>query len=248
MEELDAATFAAILSFLTPEDACNLGSACKIFQAWVEESPLWKVWCEEACPSLKLPLAKQIVTVHYGSKEDSVRFYKRLYVDLEGGPQHKTLNLNNRGEESRYSGDFASLDDELQDLVMLMDVHAGEEVLASFCSDGRSDFEPIRSANCWDVAFKGAKEKERLCAVLDKCVKQFDPASQLVQIKEEEGAKVANLRGRRDLLSFSWIFLSRSDGTVRMVFKRKVAFRFPSEETPWAAFGWYSVKEGIGSR
>eukprot|EP00243_Klebsormidium_subtile_P003759 TRINITY_DN17350_c0_g1_i1.p1 TRINITY_DN17350_c0_g1~~TRINITY_DN17350_c0_g1_i1.p1 ORF type:complete len:328 (-),score=31.44 TRINITY_DN17350_c0_g1_i1:334-1317(-) len=254
MEELDETAFAVLLSFLTPEDACSLGCVSTTFQAWVEASPLWKIWCEQACPSIKLPPVREIVNAHYGSQsaDGTGRTYKQLYFELERGPISRQdgahLLDSNEPEDAQCFVDLASLED-LPNLVLLMDVRAGDELLVSLCAGGcDGHFEPIASADFLKPEFDTAKTKGKLRTVFERCVMQFDAAFQSVQLRAEEGAGTAKLvEAMRPFLSFSWRLMSNKDGRVRMVLKREVSFRIQSKRSsgasPWAEIGCYVVKE-----
>lgn len=68
METLDAHLLDQVLCKLTATEACSLAVVSANLRALVEQSSLWKTWCEHDCPSLTTSPAKELVSAHYGAR------------------------------------------------------------------------------------------------------------------------------------------------------------------------------------
>lgn len=253
MEKLDEVVFIGILRLLSPYHACSLGATSKTFQTWVDESPLWKEWCEHSWPSIQVPSAQAVIEEHYGARSDSGRTYKHLYVELARGPQPGVPLLDPTQPDHAQDLVIKLTNlEELPNLVLLVDVRAGNEVLLSFSAEGFEELDNIRRGKFLEDEFQAVDTKEKLRAVFDKSVAQFavlckpvpppdfsHEADEAKDIDQQESPESIQA-----LMSFSWRLMSKSDGRVRMLLEREVAFLSGdiSYATPWGGIGYFVVR------
>lgn len=223
MEDLDESLFDYLLGFLDPKNACKLAVLSTTLRDWVERSLCWETWCEQDCPSLTTPIAKELVKMHYGSERS--RGYKQLF---------QRLSLE-RSSELEPGCNRQIENESLSDFVMLVDIYLNDEGIL-FCSVESSELgqkmQGCRKPDCQDfeecgAVLKGAHKsvrQERLCATLLQKMIGFE---QVYQNTRKPAAKVTKERilqvmRKPDVISFSWKLMRKADGKIQTLLDRAV--------------------------
>ncbi|GAQ83109.1 hypothetical protein KFL_001360060 [Klebsormidium nitens] len=210
--------------FLTAKEACSLALQSVALRQAVDESTLWKTWCERLNPSITTSPAKELVQRLYGvrSGENKSSAYKQLYRRLSG--RRGACDKASRNEEGASSSDDVS---DLSGYVMLMDIYwEGEGRL--FCSAEASELDRSFQGCQEDWEFnhsenRGCKAVVKLLhgpvgrTVCHELLRFLDRTSEISVIPPTNG-ELFKIHDddleELSLLSFSWKLFRKKDGKV----------------------------------
>lgn len=222
MERLDESLFGYLLGSMTPESACKLAVLSTNFRDWVNRSPFWETWCERDSPSLTTPIAKELLKQHYGARQS--RSYKDLF---------QRLSIK-RCARLRPSCECQINGEGLFDFIMLVDVFLDDEGVL-FCSVESSELgkelQACRKDDCQDYeeecgsvlkgAHKSARQGEVCSTILQRIAEyEWTYRSGGTRAWPEVTESPAQERRKRNVITFSWKLMRKTDGKVQILLDR----------------------------
>lgn len=217
MDRLDEHLFGVVLSSLNARNGCRLGSTCKTFRRWVDESHVWRLWLEEDFPSLKTSPIKEIVDSHYGMRAMGLRrSYKQLFLGWWGLPSEASLPL--KPGPAQLEGEASQLP-AIGDFIIILDVLMGDERVLSHTASCEGMVQDVNATDEAGVHFRGLFRTT--CSVEEEGKLRTE-----FQQLAKKAPKRVNVRclyspGPRIPSQHSLKLLSRADGQVHNLMDRE---------------------------
>lgn len=234
METLHASVFDRLLSLLTPEDACSLAVVSKTLRGWVEDSALWKVWCERDCPSLTTSPARELVASLYGAHAVGKReTYEELFRKLARS-RCREMTARNLQIACHCKPPIETVLPKFEDFIILMDIYVGDKGLL-FCSADGSELETdCRGCQGSFEFFSECSLPWVVKAVVGGVLELGQEQDLRAAVKEVvdshskalEKGSLLDYRLHRGLLLFSWKLMRKSDRKVQILFDRELVSHF----------------------